>query len=141
MQRQELLADKNIDMRPVRVRTGRMFLDGFAAIRAQEAELDLPIFAAMSPTDQVRQPLPCLPSSAGIEGSGALSVLWRLFCQLISKGPYLLHEPDRLGVQPLQSLLEYVDTPLKRLTVCWASNLDKWFHSAQQRASATRSSA
>ncbi|CAK0736685.1 hypothetical protein CVIRNUC_000786 [Coccomyxa viridis] len=50
--RQELLADKNIDMRPVRVRTGRMFLDGFAAIRAQEAELDLPIFAAMSPTDQ-----------------------------------------------------------------------------------------
>ena len=66
MQRQELLADKNIDMRPVRVRTGRMFLDGFAAIRAQEAELDLPIFAAMSPTDQARQPLPiCLPSSAG----------------------------------------------------------------------------
>ena len=65
MQRQELLADKNIDMRPVRVRTGRMFLDGFAAIRAQEAELDLPIFAAMSPTDQARRPLPCLPSIAG----------------------------------------------------------------------------
>ncbi len=67
MQRQELLADKNIDMRPVRVRTGRMFLDGFAAIRAQEAELDLPIFAAMSPTDQARRPLPCLLSSAGNE--------------------------------------------------------------------------
>ena len=69
MQRQELLADKNIDMRPVRVRTGRMFLDGFAAIRAQEADLDLPIFAAMSPTDQVRRSPFCLPSRASIRGS------------------------------------------------------------------------
>lgn len=48
-----------LDMRPVRVRTARTFLDGFAAIRKGEAALDVPIFAAMSPTDQAR----CLPAA------------------------------------------------------------------------------
>ena len=55
MQREELVADDGIDKQPVRVRTGRMFLDGFAGIKQGQANLDLPIFAAMSPTDQVRQ--------------------------------------------------------------------------------------
>lgn len=53
-QREELANDKGIDGRPVRVRTARMFLDGFAGIQQGQAGLDLPIFAAMSPTDQVR---------------------------------------------------------------------------------------
>ena len=55
MQREELVEDDGIDKQPVRVRTGRMFLDGFAGIKQGQANLDLPIFAAMSPTDQVRQ--------------------------------------------------------------------------------------
>lgn len=55
MQREELVADDGIDKQPVRVRTGRMFLDGFAGIKQGQANLDLPIFAAMSPTDQVCQ--------------------------------------------------------------------------------------
>jgi hypothetical protein len=55
MQRKELVTDDGIDKQPVRVRTGRMFLDGFAGIKKGQANLDLPIFAAMSPTDQVRQ--------------------------------------------------------------------------------------
>ena len=103
MQRQELLADKNIDMRPVRVRTGRMFLDGFAAIRAQEAELDLPIFAAMSPTDQARQPPLCLPSSAG-NGIQAPECPLASVLPASLKGPSLLHKPNNPGVPPLQGL-------------------------------------
>lgn len=54
MQAEELANDSGIDKRPVRVRTARMFLDGFAAIQQGEAGLDVPIFAAMSPTDKVR---------------------------------------------------------------------------------------
>ena len=42
-----------MELGPVRVRTARTFLDGFAKIRQGQAGLDLPIFAAMSPTDQV----------------------------------------------------------------------------------------
>ena len=53
MQRERLKADPLTDLRPVRVRTARTFLDGFAKIRQGQAGLDLPIFAAMSPTDKV----------------------------------------------------------------------------------------
>ncbi len=53
MQAQELADDDGIDKRPVRVRTARMFLDGFEAIQRGEAGLDVPIFAAMSPIDKV----------------------------------------------------------------------------------------
>jgi hypothetical protein len=56
MQRERLEADPLTDLRRVRVRTARTFLDGFAQIRAGQAALDLPIFAAMSPIDKVRAP-------------------------------------------------------------------------------------
>ena len=126
MQRQELLADKNIDMRPVRVRTGRMFLDGFAAIRAQEAELDVPIFAAMSPTDQARWPPSCLPGNAGTYASDALSVIWRLFCQPISKGHICCVSLTDWACHLCKGILEHAGTAVGMLMVCWAFALHQY---------------
>ncbi|BDA44401.1 probable monoglyceride lipase [Coccomyxa sp. Obi] len=50
--REQLQSDPFMDLALVRVRTARCFLDGFAQIRAVQSRINLPIFAAMSPTDQ-----------------------------------------------------------------------------------------
>ena len=52
-QRHKLETDPLVDLRKVRARTARTFLDGFAKIQQGQGKLCLPIFAAMSPTDKV----------------------------------------------------------------------------------------
>ena len=47
-----------MDLALVRVRTARCFLDGFAQIREVQSRINLPIFAAMSPTDQASSAQP-----------------------------------------------------------------------------------
>lgn len=54
LQRAELGADPFMDLAKLRVRTGRSFLDGFKQIREMQGHVSLPIFAAMSPTDEAR---------------------------------------------------------------------------------------
>jgi hypothetical protein len=53
-QRELLRADPLMDLRPLRARTAACFLDGFAKIQGGQARISLPIFAAMSPKDEVR---------------------------------------------------------------------------------------
>ncbi|CAL8470363.1 g9905 [Coccomyxa elongata] len=50
--REQLQSDPFMDLALVRVRTARCFLDGFAQIGEVQSRINLPIFAAMSPTDQ-----------------------------------------------------------------------------------------
>ena len=45
--------DALMDQGPMRVKTGKAFLKGFADVKAGEASLQLPILLVASPTDKV----------------------------------------------------------------------------------------